>query len=366
MYPNNFAVYLRREIMSITKMDFGLTKEGRQAYLYEISNEGGMKIAVSDYGAALVSVFVPDKNGNFADVVLGYDDVSGYENGDLFLGATVGRNANRIARARFDINGRTFLLEENDGKNNLHSGYDFYNKRIWQAETSSGNAVSFLLKSKDGDQGFPGNADISVTYTLTDENEIRLDYEASADKDTVFNFTNHSYFNLDGVRGEEGSSISTVLDHEAVICAEHFTPSDAESIPTGQIFPVEGTPMDFRSAKKIGAEIGADYDQLIMGKGYDHNWAINGEGFRKAAELSSEKSGIRLCVFTDLPGMQFYTANFVDNEKGKGGMIYPYRSGACLETQYFPDSVNRENFKSPVFKAGQVCKTTTVFKFEVI
>ena len=356
----------KEEYMNIKKESFGVNRAGCEAHLYTISSKNGMSISVTDFGAALVSVIVPDKDGVLRDVVLGYDDAAGYEKGDLFLGAAVGRNANRIGGAEITVDGKIYRLEKNDGgKNNLHSGSDFYNKRIWETVKVSDNSVTFNLKSPDGDQGYPGNAEISVTYTLTDDNEIKINYEAAADADTIFNLTNHSYFNLEGCADIGSGKVSDVLDHEVIIYADKFTPADASSVPTGEIADVTGTPMDFRKAKKIGEEINSDYIQLAQAKGYDHNWAINGEGFREAAVMYSEKTGIRMHVYTDLPGMQFYTANYVDNAAGKGGMVYPQRCAACFETQYFPDAVHHANFKSPIVKEGGVYKTETVYRFEV-
>lgn len=348
--------------MGFKKDFFGYTGNGSETALYTLENKNGMKISTSDFGAALVSVMVPDKNGKLQDVVLGYDDAAGYEKGDLFLGATVGRNANRIGGAEITVSGKKYVLEKNDGKNNLHSGRNFYNIRIWKTEKITDASVTFMLESPAEDQGFPGNAKIRVTYELNDLNEIRISYEAFADEDTIFNLTNHSYFNLEGTAG--AAEVPTVLDQEVLIFADKFTPTDAQSIPTGEIRDVEGTPMDFRRAKKLGAEIDSDYDQLIMAKGYDHNWVINGEGFREAARMYSRKTGILMRVYTDLPGMQLYTANYVDNAEGKEGAVYPKRSAACFETQYFPDAVHHEKFKSPIVKKGEKYKTETVFRFE--
>ena len=347
----------------ILKESFGIISTGAESFLYTLENKNGMIIKLTDYGAAIVSVLVPDKTGALCDVVLGYDSAEGYEGGDLFLGATVGRNANRIGKAEITIEGKAYALSQNEGENNLHSGPNLYNKRLWQAKEEE-NGVTFSLLSPDGDQGFPGEAQISVSYELTDENEIKINYSASSDKTTIFNLTNHSYFNLDGCAFE--GEISTVLDQEVSIFADKFTRTDAASIPTGELTDVAGTPMDFRFGKKIGLEIDAPYDQLEMAGGYDHNWAINKEGLRKAAQMKSEKSGICMDVYTDLPGIQFYTANFVDGALGKGGAIYPRRCAACFESQFFPDALHHKNFKSPVVKAGDLYKTTTIYAFKVL
>ena len=341
--------------MKMEKRFFGRTKSGASAWLYILENRSGMQLAVSDYGATIVSVCVPDKNGEKIDVVRGYDDVSGYEAGELYFGACVGRNANRIGGAGLKIAGIKYAFGKNDGRNNLHSGPDIYSRRFWQADAGD-SCIVFRLKSPHLDQGFPGNAEIQVAYSLTDENEVRIRYEAQADADTVFNMTNHSYFNMNG----SGS----VLDHEVVIHADSFTPTDSGSIPTGEIAPVEGTPMDFRTAKKIGAEIGADYEPLRLAKGYDHNYVLDGNGFREAAQFYSAESRIRMHVYTDLPGLQFYTANYVEGEKGKKGEIYNPRCAACFETQYFPDAPHHENFPCTVFHRGTEYKTETVYRFE--
>lgn len=346
--------------MAVTVEKFGMTKNGETASLYTLENGNGMKAVVSDFGAVLVKLFVPDKNGTMQDVVWGYDKVSGYENNGVFLGATIGRNANRIGKAKFTLNGTEYTLDVNDGNNNLHGGFDGYNARMWQAETKD-NSVTFKLKSKDMDQGFPGNATISVTYTLKDDNTLELTYDADADKDTVFNMTNHSYFNL------EGAGSDSILEQKVWIDADAFTEADAESIPTGKILPVEGTPMDFRNYRVIGQDIDADYEPLKFGAGYDHNWVLKNEGkFAAVAKMKSDISGIEMTVSTDLPGMQLYVGNFLAGEEGKDGKKYARRSAACFETQYFPDAVNHDNFASPVFKAGEKYHTVTSYHFAVV
>ncbi len=345
--------------MLITKKDFGRTKKGENASLYTLTNKAGMKAVVSDFGAVLVSLFVPDKNGDLKDVVWGYDKVSGYENNGVYLGSTIGRNSNRIGKSKYNLNGKEYTLDKNDGQNNLHGGFDGYNARLWSANTDEiNNSVKFMLDSPDMDQGFPGNAKISVTYTLTDDNAIKISYEASADKDTIFNMTNHSYFNLDG------ESSDSVLEHQVLINADAFTEADAESIPTGKIIDVTDTPMDFRNYRVIGKDIDSDYEPLKFGAGYDHNWVLNKtEG--AVAKMRSLNSGITMEVYTDLPGMQLYTGNFLAGEEGKNGKKYARRSAACFETQYFPDAVNHENFQSPIFSAGDKYKTETIYKFTV-
>ena len=336
---------------------FGMTSRGEEARLFSLINERGMEIKVSDYGATLVQVKVPDKEGNLLDVVLGYDDVQGYEAGDAFFGATIGRVANRIGNGEFRLNGRNYELTRNDGENTLHGGRDFYNKRIWKTGETGEDHVEFLLDSPSGDQGFPGNVRISVTYTLTKDNEVKIHYRAVPDADTLINLTNHSYFNL------SGHASGTVLSQEVMLDADAYTRADARSIPTGEITPVAGTPMDFRNGKQIGEEIEADYEALRFGRGYDHNWVLNGQGYRRVAFMRSKESGIAMEVYTDLPGMQFYTANFVENEKGKEGTVYHMRQAACFETQYFPDAVRKEHFEGPEVKAKEAYETTTAYRF---
>ena len=338
---------------------FGTTEDGREAHLYLLENQKGLRAYVSDYGASLVRLFVPDRDGNMTDVVLGYDDASGYEKGDAGIGATVGRNANRIGGASVEINGVTYELVKNDsGKNNLHSGPDVYQKRIWKVEDRADNRITFLLHSPDGDQGYPGALDMRVTYRLDDENALSIHYEAAPDQDTVINMTNHSYFNLNG------HNSGSVLEHKVWLNADSFTPADAESIPTGEIRSVAGTPMDFRTAKEIRKEIDADYEPLRFGGGYDHNWVLKNNGrFAKVAEVTSEKSGIRMEVYTDLPGVQMYTANFLDHEPGKDGAFYEKRSAVCLETQYYPDAIHHDNFPSPVCRKGMKYDSRTAYRF---
>ena len=342
----------------LTVKQFGTTGDGRKAWLYTMKNDAGTTVSVTDYGAALVNVIVKGQDGIPLDVVLGYDDAAGYERGGASIGATVGRSANRIGGAQIEIGGKTYSLEKNDNGNNLHSGPDYYNKRLWEVAENDDDHVTFLLHSPDGDQGYPGALDMYVTYSLDEDNMLTIHYEAAPDQDTVINMTNHSYFNLNG--HDSGS----VLDHTVMLAADAFTPADEESIPTGEIRPVEGTPMDFRTAKKLGEEIGADYEPLRFGGGYDHNWVLKNEnGFDKVAEVTADRSGIRMEVWTDLPGVQMYTANFLDNEPGKDGAVYESRSAVCLETQYYPDAIHHDNFPGPVCRRGEKYDTRTAYRF---
>lgn len=338
---------------------FGSTSKKEEAVLYTLTNEKGMSASITNYGAALVKLNVPDKEGKLRDVVLGYDDVTGYEKGGGSFGAPVGRNANRIGGAVITIQDKTYELEKNDNGNNLHSGTNYYNKRIWNVGEKTDSKIEFVLHSPDGDQGYPGTLDMHVTYELTEDNELRLIYDAVPDQDTIINMTNHSYFNLDG------HDSGNVLKELVTLDADYFTRADAQSIPTGELVDVTGTPMDFRMPRALGEAIDADYEAVRLGKGYDHNWVLKNNGkFDKVAQAVSEKSGIVMEVWTDLPGMQMYTANFLDNEHGKNGAVYGIRDAVCFETQYFPDAVHHENFASPICKKGIPYHTVTSYKFE--
>ena len=342
--------------MQIT--DFGVTLKGDKATLYVLKNSHGMEVAVTDLGATLVSVIVNDKDGHPCDVVLGYDEAAGYENGGLFFGAIVGRCANRIGGAAFKLNGKTYELEKNDNGNNLHSGMDFYNVRIWNVKEKADDHVVFELDSPHMDQGYPGNLHMEVTYTLTEDNAVRIDYNGKSDEDTIVNMTNHSYFNLDG------HASGDILGQKVWINSDAYTRNNQESIPTGEVVPVEGTPMDFRVAKTLGQDIDKEYEALIFGQGYDHNWVLKNEGeLAKVAQMSSDESGIKMEVYTDLPGMQLYTGNFITDQIGKDHVEYHRRQGVCFETQYFPDAINKANFISPVLHKEDTYKTTTIFKF---
>lgn len=340
---------------------FGTTAEGKAVHLYTLTNEAGMSAAVTDFGAVLVRLEVPDKDGVKRDVVLGYDDAAGYAEGTNFFGAPVGRNANRIGGASVEINGVVYELEKNDNGNNLHSGNDFFNVRMWQVIEQADDCVVFLLHSEDGDQGYPGTLDIKVTYELTEENEIRFSYDAVPDQDTILNMTNHSYFNLNG------HDSGDILGHTVTLDADFFTRADAESIPTGELADVTGTPMDFRQGRVIGDEIDAEYEATQFGQGYDHNWVLKNNGkFGKVAKAVGNESGIVMEVWTDLPGVQMYTGNFIDNEPGKNGAVYGRRSAVCFETQYFPDAIHHENFAGPICKAGEAYHTVTAYRFSVV
>lgn len=351
--------------MAYKKELWGNMPDGREVYLYTLVNRNGVSASFTNLGAVWVNMNVPDRDGNVVDVVLGFDSADEYLINPPHFGAPIGRNANRIAGAKFTINGKEYKLEPNNGPNNLHSGPDLYQSRLWESEAEEndlGTSVSFSLFSPDGDQGFPGNANITITYTLTPDNSLDISYHMICDADTVANFTNHSYFNLDGHDGKD------TLKQRVWIDADTYTRADEGSIPTGEFTPVKGTPMDFTVMKPIEQDIHEDYEALVFGGGYDHNWVLNhpqGEVSLCAAS-ESDKTGIRMEVYTDLPGIQFYTANFLKNMTGKGGAVYEKRCCYCFETQYYPDSVNKPEFQSPILKAGEEYKTTTIYKFSNI
>ncbi len=350
--------------MSITISEFGKVSTGI-AKLYVMKNQAGMTAAVSDMGAVLVNLYVPDKDGNMRDVVLGYDEPSSYEEiNSIYLGSTIGRNGNRIGGARFTLNGAEYTLDQNDGRNNLHSGVNGYEKRMWKVadmDDSDTPSVTFELESPHMDQGYPGNATVKVTYALTADNKLSIHYDAVSDQDTIFNMTNHSYFNLNG------AASGTILDHQVQILADKFTWADEESIPTGELVDVEGTPMDFREFHAIGERIEEDYQALKFGGGYDHNYVVNpGRETKTVARMKSPESGILMEVTSDLPGMQLYTGNFLEGDKvGKNGCRYGKRTGCCFETQFHPDAINHPEFEQPVCKAGEHYLTTTTYGFRV-
>lgn len=333
------------------KEKFGVLPSGEEASLYTISC-GFLTAVVTDYGATLVKLMVPDKNGVPADVVLGYDHVDGYRTGSAYLGATVGRNANRIGGAAIELNGRTITLSKNDNGNNLHSGPDGYSYRMWKVLSHTDSSISFTLISPNGDQGFPGEARIRVTYTLQADG-LEIVYDASCNQDTVFNMTNHTYFNLAGHDHPEAA-----MDQILTLPGRYFNPDDAENIPTGEQRRVDGTPMDFRSPKPIGQDLHADYEPLHLQNGYDHNFEVY---TNPCAILSDPESGRTLAISTDCPGIQLYSGNFLDTT-GKGGVHYGKNSGVALETQFAPDSLHHPDWPQPVTPAGTVYHSRTFYK----
>jgi aldose 1-epimerase len=342
------------------KQSFGKTEDGQQTDLYILTNKNGMESAISNYGGTVVTLKVADRNGKIDDVVLGYDKLEDYAAGKAYFGATVGRYANRIAHAKFTLDGVTYTLPKNDGDNHLHG---VFNKRVWNAKDVSGRdgqALELTYVSKDGEDGFPGNLSVKVVYTLTEQNELKIDYSATTDKDTVLNLTNHCYFNL------AGQGNGDILQTQLMIRADRFTPVDATLIPTGELRSVKGTPFDFTTSTVIGARIDQNDEQLKLGKGYDHNWVLNNAtpgSLFAAAQAYDPHSGRLLEVSTTEPGLQLYTGNFLDGIRGKGGKVYNRRYAFCLETQHFPDSPNHPQFPSTVLKSGQRFHSTTVYKF---
>ncbi len=355
--PNNREASTAR----FSKQPFGKTETGDQVELYTLTNSKGVAAAITNYGGILVSLKVPDRAGKLADVVLGHDALDNYKAKSPYFGAIVGRYGNRIGKAKFTLNGTGYKLARNDGENSLHGGIKGFDKALWNAkEIDGGKGLELTYLSKDGEEGFPGNLAVTVIYSLNDENELKIDYSATTDKDTVVNLTNHSYFNLAG-QGE-----GDVLGHQVTINADRFTPVDAGLIPTGELKPVEGTPFDFRTPHAIGARINDKDDQLALGKGYDHNFVISrtADGLTPAARVAEPKTGRVMEVLTTEPGVQFYTGNFLDGTiTGKGGKVYQQRYGFCLETQHFPDSPNKPGFPSVVLKPGGRYHTTTIYRF---
>lgn len=349
--------------MAVEVKNFGVNKEGKQVSLYTISNSKGMKACLTDLGAILVELWVPAEDGEIRDVVQGFDTVAAYEANPSFFGATIGPNANRIADACFAIDGVEYKLDVNDGVNNLHSHRELgYHKRIWDAQCSD-DSVIFTLKDEDGSMGFPGNKNFTVTYTLGEENDLKIHYHVVSDKKTVINPTNHTYFNLDG-HGK-----GTILDHELWLNASAYTPVVAGAIPTGEIAAVAGTPMDFTVAKKVGLEIDADFEQLNLTSGYDHNWVLDGwdGSLKHFATLKSTDGKVTMKAFTTLPGVQFYAGNYIEAENkpkcGKGETTYKKRYALCLETQYYPNCVNEPSFPSCIFGADNEYDSVTVYQF---
>jgi aldose 1-epimerase len=350
---------------NIDKQAFGKTRQGEPADLYVLTNNAGFEVAIANYGGTLVSIKAPDRKGQFADVILGYDTVTGYEAGKSYFGGTIGRYANRIAHGQFVLNGRTYTLARNDGENHLHGGLIGFNKRVWTAKdvsSSAGQALELSYLSKDGEEGYPGNLSVTAVFTvLADRNALKIDYLANTDKETVLNLTNHAYFNLGG------QGVGDILGQQLLLHASRFTPVDSTLIPTGEVRNVHNTPFDFLHPTAIGARIDRDDEQLKFGKGYDHNWVLDHgsqQALASAAEVYDPESGRTLTVSTTEPGIQFYSGNFLDGtEHGKDGKAYTHRSALCLETQHFPDSPNHASFPTTVLKPGREYRSTTVYRF---
>ena len=354
--------FAQKETSKVKKQAYGKMPNGAAVELYTLTNAKGMQAGIITYGGTVVSLTAPDRNGKFADVVLGMDDLAGYMKATAFFGALIGRYGNRIGHAQFTLDGKTHKLPANDHANTLHGGPAGFDKHVWSAvpgASADGETLELTYVSKDGEAGFPGTLTSHVVYTLTAKNELKIDYTATTDKPTVVNLTNHSYFNLAG-QGE-----GDVLGHEVMINADRFTPVDAGLIPTGELRPVAGTPFDFTKPTAIGARIEANDEQIKFGKGYDHNWVLNksAEGLTKAAEVSEPKSGRVMEVWTTEPALQFYTGNFLDGTlKGKG-KTYIRRGALCMETQHYPDSPNKPAFPSTELKPGATYRSTTLYRF---
>jgi len=349
---------------TITKASFGKTTDGQSVDIYTLKNRRGMEARITNYGGIVVSLAAPDRNGKFADVVLGYNDLDTYMRPPFpYFGAIVGRYGNRIAKGRFTLNGVEYKLAVNNGENSLHGGLKGFDKVVWTArerKTPAGPALVLNYLSKDGEEGYPGNLRVIVVYTLTNNNELKIEYNATTDKDTVTNLTHHSYFNLAG----EGNG--DILNHRVVLRANSFIPTDAGSIPTGEIRNVAGTPFDFRKANTIGERINNDDEQLKFGNGYDQTWVIDGRMgvLRQAAVVYEATTGREMEVWTTEPGVQFYTGNFLDAAIiGKSGKPYPRRSGLCLETQHYPDSPNEPKFPTTTLRKGATYRSTTIYRF---
>ncbi len=349
--------------MTIERAEFGAVAEGRTAEVFALVNDAGCVLRATDYGGIITGIVVPDRDGNAADVTLGFDSLAAYERDNPFFGALVGRYGNRIAGGRFRLDGEEYQLARNDGENHLHGGRRGFDKVLWQAEpaeTPDGPALDLRYVSDDGEEGYPGELAVHVRYTWGNDHALRIDYTATTTRPTIVNLTQHAYFHL------AGAGSGDVLDHELQVHASRFTPVDATLIPTGELRGVEGTPMDFRTPRRIGERIDADDEQLRLGGGYDHNFVIDGEPgeLRPAARVVEATAGRTMEVLTTEPGVQLYTGNFLDGSlTGKGGAPYGRRSGFCLETQHYPDSPNKPQFPSTVLRPGETYRTTTVYRF---
>jgi aldose 1-epimerase len=342
---------------------FGLAPDGARVNLYTLRNNKGAEVGICNYGGLVIFLKVPDRHGKFADVVLGYDNLPDYIKDTPYFGALIGRYGNRIAKGKFTLDGKEYTLAVNNGPNALHGGLKGFDKVVWEPRflaTHAGPSLELVYVSKDGEEGYPGTLSVKAIYTLTEDNALMLDYVATTDKDTVLNLTHHSYFNLAG-KGD-------ILNHQVMMPADKFTPVDVNLIPTGELKPVDGSPFDFRTPTAIGARIGQEDEQLKFGGGYDHNWVINKPMGQLGlmARVYEPTSGRVMEVWSTDPGLQFYSGNFLDGKnKGKGGWVYKYRNGFCMEPQHYPDSPNQPNFPSVVLKPGQTYRNTIIYKFSV-
>lgn len=346
--------------MGVKKELYGITEDGRKAWLFTLENAEGMKARVTNFGAILTSLWVKNKNGQLKDVVLGYDRLEDYFDNHPMFGATVGRNINRISDGKFEIDGVTYELQKNRGRHNIHSDKEHgFHKVLWDCEIIADNGVKFSYVSPEGEQGFPGVLNFSVTYMLTEASGLIISCRGVSDKKTLINVSNHTYFNL-GVHDSKEIGNTKIR-----IFADEYTPVDADRIPTGEIAPVQGTPFDFTETAVLGRKLKENARELKSSGGYDHNFVIRHQntGLRKAAEAADEEEGIRMEVYSDLPGLQFYTGNALEDEHGKRGAVYGKHSGFCMEPQYYPNSINTESFPSPLFEPGQEYRTTTIYQF---
>lgn len=344
--------------------EYGQTEEG-PAQLFTLKNSNGMKVEITNYGGIITRLFVPGRNGTLDDVVLGFDSLAGYQGEHPYFGAIIGRYGNRIAKGKFSIDGKVYTLAINNDPNALHGGPSGFHKHLWKVSEIKGDGyvgLELSRVSKDMEEGYPGNLNVTVRYLLNNRNELLIEYEATTDQPTVVNLTNHSYFNL------KGAGKGDILDHELMIAADKFTPVDKTLIPTGELRPVEGSPFDFRTPTAIGARVNADDEQIRFGGGYDHNFVLNrqGTGLHLAATVYEPSTGRFMEVLTEEPGIQFYCGNFLNGSNvGKGGVKYDYRTGFCLETQHFPDSPNRKDFPSTLLKPDEKYRTSTIYRFSV-
>jgi len=347
----------------IPAANFQTEIDGKPVDLYTLKNSNGMVVQITNYGGKVVNLWTPDKDGNFGDVVLGYNNIEDYLNtGEIYFGSLIGRYGNRIANGQFNIGEETYQLAQNNGANALHGGIKGYNNVVWEASQTDNQTLVLTYLSPDGEEGYPGNLNVKVQYKLTDENELKIEYWANTDKPTPVNLTHHSFFNL------HGAGNGTVNDHILQINADYYTPVDEGLIPTGEIAPVEGTPMDFRQPTAIGERIDADFEQLKFGNGYDHNYVLNAadEGLTFAAKVEDPKTGRTMEVYTNEPGLQFYGGNFLDGTvTGKEGLPYLFRGAFCLETQHYPDSPNKPEFPSTILEPGDEYYSICVYKFGV-
>ncbi|WP_159436118.1 aldose epimerase family protein [Anaerosalibacter sp. Marseille-P3206] len=346
--------------MEHVKVDFfGITKDSNKVYKFTITNNNGTEVDIINYGATVTSFRTKDDFGKIDDIVLGYDNISDYEKGEKFFGSTIGRNANRISNSSFKLNGKLYTLYNNEDENHLHGGKIGFHKKIWDYEVKD-RGVLFTYVSEDMEEGYPGRCIVNVEFSLTDLDELCINYTGETTEDTILNLTNHSYFNL------KGHSSGSILGHSLMVNGDNFTPIKQNCIPTGEIRKVDDTPFDLRKAKKISDVINEEHEQLLYGNGLDHNYCINGEDsqLKLAAILASEDKSRKLFVYTTAPGIQIYTGNYIENERGKDGIVYNNHSGICLETQYYPDSINIDGFPSPILRTGDKYTSTTIYQLK--